>query len=85
MCSENLDKRDFQRRNLAMEEDASQIQLDLETNIHVRPVYRISKRIANWLEVGLPVDSRRPPESEATIRDLVKTGSLCVCEFFEFH
>ena len=32
-----------------------------------------------------PVDSRWPPESESTIRNLIQTGSLRICEFLEFH
>lgn len=35
MCSENLDEGDLQRRDLAMEEDSGQIQLNLETDVHI--------------------------------------------------
>ena len=35
MGTEDLDQTDFQCRNLAMHEDASQIELYLETNIYV--------------------------------------------------
>mmetsp|Transcript_12946 Transcript_12946/g.36299 ORF Transcript_12946/g.36299 Transcript_12946/m.36299 type:complete len:360 (+) Transcript_12946:1817-2896(+) len=35
---EDLDQRDLQRRNLPVHEDACQVQLNLETHVHVRPV-----------------------------------------------
>jgi len=31
------------------------------------------------------VDRRAPPESESTVRNLVKTGALCVGEFLVSH
>ena len=31
------------------------------------------------------IDGWRPPESEATIRDLVETGSLSIGQLFELH
>jgi hypothetical protein len=43
MCSEYLDKGDLQSRNLAVEEDAGQIKLDLETNIDICPINAISQ------------------------------------------
>ena len=36
--AEDLDEGDLQRRNLAVHEDAGQIQLHLETDVHVRAV-----------------------------------------------
>jgi hypothetical protein len=38
MCSEDLNKGYFQRGNFAMEENASQIKLDLETDINIGSV-----------------------------------------------
>ena len=38
VSSEDLDQRDLQSRNLAMHEDPSQIELHLETDIHVGSV-----------------------------------------------
>jgi hypothetical protein len=38
MRPEDLNERDLQRGDLAMQEDTSEIQLHLETNIHVGPV-----------------------------------------------
>ena len=40
MRAEDLDQRDLQRRNLAVHENARQIQLYLETHVHVRAVDR---------------------------------------------
>jgi hypothetical protein len=40
MGSENLNKGDLQCRDLAMEEYACEIQLDLETNINICSIYR---------------------------------------------
>mmetsp|Transcript_2955 Transcript_2955/g.8790 ORF Transcript_2955/g.8790 Transcript_2955/m.8790 type:complete len:598 (+) Transcript_2955:730-2523(+) len=38
MGPEDLDERDLERRDLSVHEDTGEIQLDLETHIHVRPV-----------------------------------------------
>lgn len=37
MGSEYLDQRDLERRDLAVQEDTSQVKLDLEANIDVCP------------------------------------------------
>mmetsp|Transcript_39335 Transcript_39335/g.83813 ORF Transcript_39335/g.83813 Transcript_39335/m.83813 type:complete len:1257 (-) Transcript_39335:3240-7010(-) len=66
--SEDLDQRDLQGGDFAVHEDAGQIQLHLETNIHVGSV-----------------DGRRPPQGEASVGDLVETGSLGVGQFLEAH
>jgi hypothetical protein len=56
MCTEYLDKRDLERGDLAVQEDSSQIQLHLETNINIGPVYRpifaISKAVNGVAEGG---------------------------------
>jgi hypothetical protein len=46
MGSENLDQRDLQGRDFTVQEDASEIELDLETNVNVRSVYRRLKKLA---------------------------------------
>lgn len=38
MCAENLNQRYLERRDLAMEKDACQIKLHLETNIDIRTI-----------------------------------------------
>ena len=38
MGTEDLDKRNFEGRNLAVQEDTGQIQLDLETDVNVGTV-----------------------------------------------
>lgn len=38
MSSEDLYQGDLQSRDLAMQEDASQIQLNLETDVHIRSI-----------------------------------------------
>jgi len=40
MCSEDLDQRDLECRDLAMHEDASKVQLDLEADVDVGTVDR---------------------------------------------
>jgi len=65
MGTEDLNERDLQGWDLAVHENTSQIQLDLETDV----------------DVGT-VDSRTPPKREATVRNLVQTGTLRVGEFF---
>lgn len=40
MGTENLDERDLKRRDLAMQEDTGQIQLDLEPNVNVGSINR---------------------------------------------
>lgn len=54
--TEDLDEGDLERWDLAVHEDACEIQLDLESDVHVRSV-----------------DGGTPPESEATVGDLVQT------------
>ena len=64
--SKQLDSREA--NGIDAHEDTSQIQLNLETDVHVRAV-----------------DRRAPPEREPTVRNLVKTGSLRVCELLVPH
>ena len=64
--SKQLDSREA--NGIDAHEDTSQIQLDLEADVHVRAV-----------------DRRAPPEREATIRDLIQTGTLSVRQFLVSH
>lgn len=68
MGTEDLNERDLERRDFAVHEDPSQIQLHLETDV----------------DVG-SVDRRRPPQREATIGDLIQTGSLGVGQLLVLH
>ena len=68
MGAEDLYQRDLERGDLAMQEDTSQIKLNLEANVDIRSV-----------------DCRRPPEGEATVRNLVQTRALGVSELLKFH
>lgn len=63
MGTEDLNERDLEGWNLAVHENTGQIQLDLETDVHVRTV-----------------NGRTPPKCEATVRNLVQTGTLRVGE-----
>ena len=38
VSAEDLNQGDFERRDLAVHEDSSEVQLDLETNVHVGSV-----------------------------------------------
>ena len=40
MGTEDLDERDLERWNLSVEEDTSQIKLDLETNVNIGTINR---------------------------------------------
>lgn len=74
MGTENLDQRDFECWNFAVQEYASQVELHLETNVDIGSVY-LGKLSA------VPCDFKRcsrtyrgrPPECEATIRNLIQT------------
>ena len=68
VSAEDLDQGDLQRRDLAVQEDPRQVQLDLEADVDVGSVDR-------W----------RPPQSEATVRDLIEAGPLRVRELLELH
>ena len=52
MGSEDLDERDFQCRNFAVQEDTSQIELYLETNVDVCSV----KKSALYKSVNVAVE-----------------------------
>jgi hypothetical protein len=45
MGSEDLDERNLQCWNFAVKEDAGQIQLNLETNVHIRSIYGLRKLV----------------------------------------
>ena len=47
--SKNLNERDLQRRNLAVHEDARQVELDLEADVHLREASRFGP---NSLKIG---------------------------------
>ena len=68
MGAEDLNERDLERGDLAVHENARQIELHLETDV----------------DVG-SVDRRRPPQREATIGDLIQTGSLGVGQLLVLH
>ena len=68
MCAEYLNQRNLQGRNFTVEENACQIELNLETDVYIRTI-----------------DCWTPPQGEATIGDLVETGSLSVGELLKLH
>jgi len=68
MRAEDLDVGDLERGDLAVHEDARQVQLHLEADVHVRAV-----------------DRGRPPQREATVRDLVQTGALRIRQLLVLH
>ena len=51
-----------------MHEDAGEVELHLETDVHVRTI-----------------DGRRPPQGEATIRNLVETRALRIGKLLVLH
>lgn len=51
-------------------------------------VHKDSSKIQLHLETNVhicPIDGWRPPQCKTTIRDLIQTRTLGVCQFFEFH
>ena len=91
MCSEDLDERDLQCRDLAVQENACEIKLDLETNVDIcsvdcwRPTEFVSRRTPGYEMEPMKERGHSPPECKATIGDLVETGSLGIGELLEFH
>jgi hypothetical protein len=92
MCSKYLDERDLQRRDLAMQENSCEIELDLETDVDIcsvdcwRPTeFFLAGVLHNMRWNQMKERGHSPPECKATIGDLVETGSLGIGEFFEFH
>lgn len=94
---EDLNEGDLQRGDLAVHKDSCQVKLYLETHVHLETrqknksqsrTFTASRRAHlesdNCTNVG-SVDGGGPPQSEATIRDLVQTRPLGVRQLLPFH
>jgi len=87
MGTEYLDQADLQCRNLAVPNQNILTSSPLVRNKNKR-LHENAGQIELHLETNIDVSTinrRTPPKSESTIRNLVKTGTLCVGEFFISH
>lgn len=73
VSSEYLDQRNFQSRNLAMQKYASQVELNLETNIDIGPVDSRARGTSAHQHIIQKGEFLPPPKCESTVRDLVQT------------
>lgn len=85
MSSEDLNQTDLQSRDFAV--PISIHQTNIESSIYSDP-HEDTSQIELHLETNVDVrsiDRGTPPKRETTIRDLVQTGTLGVCQLFVSH
>lgn len=84
--SEDLNQRDLERRDLAVHEDTTG--RDEESVVAISEREDDERQIELNLEPDVDVgtiDGGRPPQREATVRDLVETRALRVGELLVLH
>lgn len=97
---EDLNEGDLEGWDLAVHEDSSQVQLHLETYVHLQETSRERDTIKNDCKSFITVsgkmimvimtyigsvDGGGPPECETSIRDLIQTRPLGIGQLLPFH